>query len=31
MYAAAGLDCAGIVATVLTTLGRAATDLPARA
>ncbi len=31
MYAAAGLDRAGIVATVLTTLGREATDLPARA
>ncbi|RYE09008.1 MAG: 1-deoxy-D-xylulose-5-phosphate synthase [Hyphomicrobiales bacterium] len=31
MYAAAGLDRAGIVTTVLTTLGRAATDLPARA
>ena len=31
MYAAAGLDRAGIVKTVLETLGRASTDLPARA
>jgi len=31
MYAAAGLDRAGIVATVLATLGRDQTDLPARA
>jgi len=31
MYAAAGLDRAGIVQTVLETLGRAATELPARA
>jgi 1-deoxy-D-xylulose-5-phosphate synthase len=31
MYAAAGLDRAGIVATVLETLGRDAKDLPARA
>jgi len=31
MYAAAGLDRTGIVQTVLETLGRAATELPARA
>jgi 1-deoxy-D-xylulose-5-phosphate synthase len=31
MYAAAGLDRAGIVTTVLTTLGRDAAELPARA
>ena len=31
MYAAAGLDRSGIVATVLSTLGRDANDLPARA